>query len=205
MFYNSRAASSTSSSAGLQQCGALQVHNVFKIWWNAPMVIALVCCGNETFLRGNIDLKIHLGSWFNVSYGVILPWWVPKLRNVGRIPQQSCRKLSCVCLIYCWSMYGACNRWCFFFRNSNLYSAYTILKNVYIFHHMFIFSSNGTQNCVLSYNKHCKFRISSELSSALTQTLHILYFKIHIPQYALFILCIYHSQKCILNLDAKVP
>ena len=104
----------------LQQCGALQVHNVFNIWWNAPMVIALVCCGNETFLRGNIDLKIHLGSWFNVSYGVILPWWVPKLRNVGRIPQQSCHKLSCVCLIYCWSMYGACNRWCFFFRNSNI-------------------------------------------------------------------------------------
>ena len=78
------------------------------------------CCGNETFLCGDSELKTINGFWFTVTYGVILPWWVPKLRNVGRIPQQSCRKLSCVCLIYCWSMYGACNRWCFFFRNSNI-------------------------------------------------------------------------------------
>ena len=69
-------------------------------------------CGNETFLCGDSELKARKGFWFTVTYGVILPWWVPKLRNVGKIPQQSCRILSHVL----WFVHGACNRWCFLFQ-----------------------------------------------------------------------------------------
>ena len=73
----------------------------------------VICCGNETFLCGNSELKTHKGFWFAVTYGVVLPWWVPKLRNVGKIPQQSCRILS----LDLWFIYGACDRWCFFFQD----------------------------------------------------------------------------------------
>ena len=78
----------------------------------------VICCGNETFLCGNSELKAHKGFWFSVTYGVILPWWVPKLRNVGKIPQQSCRILSYVL----WFMYGACYRWCFFLSGIEIYT-----------------------------------------------------------------------------------
>ena len=50
---------------------------------------SLICksCGNETFLCDDIKLNTYLDIQFAVIYEKILPWWVSKLRNVGKIPQ----------------------------------------------------------------------------------------------------------------------
>ena len=45
-------------------------------------------CGNETFLCGDIEVNTYFDIQFDVTYEKILPWWVSKLRNVGKIPQQ---------------------------------------------------------------------------------------------------------------------
>ena len=50
--------------------------------------INLQSCGNETFLCGDIELNTYFGIEFAVTFEKILPWWVSKLRNVGKIPQQ---------------------------------------------------------------------------------------------------------------------
>ena len=37
------------------------------------MVMIDICCGNETFLCGDSELKALKGFWFTVTYGVVLP------------------------------------------------------------------------------------------------------------------------------------
>ena len=106
--------------------------SLFIKWCFCSHVSCSFCCGNETFLCGDSELKTCKGFWFTVTYGLILPWWVPKLRNVGRIPQQSCR-IIVLCLIFkCWLVYGACNRWCFFFQEFQKTSLYRLWSGVHI-------------------------------------------------------------------------
>ena len=83
----SRAASST------RWCITYRSFLIRKMMHLLSCLLFFFCCGNETFLCGDSELKARKGFWFTVTYGEVLPWWVPKLRNVGKIPQQSCRML----------------------------------------------------------------------------------------------------------------
>ena len=74
------------------------------LFYRSLMITKMVNCYDRYLLwKRNISLRWQWaespkGFWFTVTYGVVLPWWVPKLRNVGKIPQQSCRILSYVWL-----------------------------------------------------------------------------------------------------------
>ena len=82
--------SSLSSSQGCSSTGTW--------WWlrclNDSCTKTKTCCGSEIFLCCSSLLKTHLAHQFSATFETILPWWASKHRNIGKIPQQSCRMLK---------------------------------------------------------------------------------------------------------------
>ena len=83
----------------LQQCAAYPTGWSTGTWWwlrwlSDSCSSCQTCCGSEIFLCCNSWLKTHWDHQFSATFETISPWWASKHRNIGEIPQQSCRILK---------------------------------------------------------------------------------------------------------------